>query len=109
MSEINFEDMNELMKQRREKLSNLRDEKKKAFGEKYEYTHKAEEVEDNFEELEEKEVKLTGRLMAVRIHGKASFADLMDMSGKVQLYVKQNNIGEDRYEFFQDLDLGDLV
>ncbi len=109
MSEINFEDMNELMQQRREKLSNLRDEKKKAFGEKYEYTHKAEEVEDNFEELEEKEVKLTGRLMAVRIHGKASFADLMDMSGKVQLYVKQNNIGEDRYEFFQDLDLGDLV
>ena len=109
MSEINFEDMNELMQQRREKLSNLRDEKKKAFGEKYEYTHKAEEVEDNFEELEEKEVKLTGRLMAVRIHGKASFADLMDMSGKVQLYIKQNNIGEDRYEFFQDLDLGDLV
>jgi lysyl-tRNA synthetase class 2 len=97
------------MLQRREKLSQLRDEKEKAFAEKYEKTNHAAEVEDNFEDLEEKEVKLTGRLMAIRTHGKASFADLMDMSGKVQLYVKQNNIGEDRYEFFQDLDLGDLV
>jgi lysyl-tRNA synthetase class 2 len=109
MSENMLEDMNELMLQRREKLSQLRDEKEKAFAEKYEKTNHAAEVEDNFEDLEEKEVKLTGRLMAIRTHGKASFADLMDMSGKVQLYVKQNNIGEDRYEFFQDLDLGDLV
>ena len=109
MSENMLEDMNELMLQRREKLSQLREDKEKAFAEKYEMTHHAAEVEDNFEELEEKEVKLAGRLMAIRTHGKASFADLMDMSGKVQLYVKQNNIGEDRYEFFQDLDLGDLV
>jgi lysyl-tRNA synthetase class 2 len=109
MSENMLEDMNELMLQRREKLTQLREEKEKAFAEKYETTHHAAEVENNFEELEEKEVKLAGRLMAIRTHGKASFADLMDMSGKVQLYVKQNNIGEDRYEFFQDLDLGDLV
>lgn len=109
MSENMLEDMNELMLQRREKLTQLRTRKKKAFAEKYETTHHAAEVEDSFEELEEKEVKLAGRLMAIRTHGKASFADLMDMSGKVQLYVKQNNVGEDRYEFFQDLDLGDLV
>jgi lysyl-tRNA synthetase class 2 len=109
MSENMLEDMNELMLQRREKLSQLREEREKAFADKYEVTYHAAEVENNFEELEEKEVKLAGRLMAIRTHGKASFADLMDMSGKVQLYVKQNNIGEDRYEFFQDLDLGDLV
>jgi lysyl-tRNA synthetase class 2 len=109
MSENMLEDMNELMLQRREKLSQLREEQEKAFAEKYEISHHAAEIEDNFEELEEKEVKLAGRLMAIRTHGKASFADLMDMSGKVQLYIKQNNIGEDRYEFFQDLDLGDLV
>ncbi|TDP88814.1 lysyl-tRNA synthetase class II [Halanaerobium saccharolyticum] len=109
MSENMLEDMNELMLQRREKLSQLREEREKAFAEKYEVTHHAAEVENNFEELEEKEVKLAGRLMAIRTHGKASFADLMDMTGKVQLYVKQNNIGEERYEFFQDLDLGDLV
>lgn len=109
MSENMLEDMNELMLQRREKLSQLREEKESAFAEKYQTTHHAAEVENNFEELEEKEVKLAGRLMAIRTHGKASFADLMDMSGKVQLYVKQNNIGEERYEFFQDLDLGDLV
>jgi lysyl-tRNA synthetase class 2 len=109
MSENMLEDMNELMLQRREKLSQLREEQEKAFAEKYEVTHHAAEVETNFEDLEEKEVKLAGRLMAIRTHGKASFADLMDMSGKVQLYIKQNNIGEDRYDFFQDLDLGDLV
>ena len=109
MSENVLEDLNELMLQRREKLSQLREEREKAFAEKYEVTHHAAEVEDNFEELEENEVKLAGRLMAIRSHGKASFADLMDMSGKVQLYIKQNNIGEERYEFFQDLDLGDLV
>jgi len=109
MSENMLEDMNELMLQRREKLSQLKEEREKAFAEKYEVTHHAAEVENNFEEFEETEVKLAGRLMAIRTHGKASFADLMDMSGKVQLYIKQNNIGEDRYEFFQDLDLGDLV
>lgn len=109
MSENMLEDMNELMLQRREKLSQLRNEREKAFADKYEATHHAAGIENNFEELEETEVKLAGRLMAIRTHGKASFADLMDMSGKVQLYVKQNNIGEERYEFFQDLDLGDLV
>jgi lysyl-tRNA synthetase class 2 len=109
MSENMIEDMNELMLQRREKLSQLREEREKAFAEKYEVNYHAAEVENNFEELEETEVKLAGRLMAIRTHGKASFADLMDMSGKVQLYIKQNNIGKDRYESFQDLDLGDIV
>jgi lysyl-tRNA synthetase class 2 len=109
MSDNILEDMNELMLQRREKLNELRGKKEKAFADKYNVTHHAEKVENNFDELEDEEVKLAGRLMAIRTHGKASFADLMDMSGQVQLYVKQNNIGEDRYEFFQDLDLGDII
>ncbi|MFW6001633.1 MAG: lysine--tRNA ligase [Halanaerobium sp.] len=109
MSDNILEDMNELMRQRREKLDELREKKEKAFADKYNVTHHAEEVEENFEELEDEEIKLAGRLMAIRTHGKASFADLMDMSGQVQLYVKQNNIGEDRYEFFQELDLGDII
>ncbi len=109
MSDNILEDMNELMRQRREKLDELREKKEKAFADKYNATHLAEEVEENFDKLEDEEVKLAGRLMAIRTHGKASFADLMDMSGQVQLYVKQNNIGEDRYEFFQDLDLGDII
>jgi len=109
MSDNMLEDMNELMLQRREKLDQLREEKEKVFADKYDVSHHAEDVENNFEELEDKEVRLAGRLMAVRTHGKASFADIMDMSGKVQLYIKQNNVGEERYEFFQDLDLGDIV
>lgn len=109
MSENVLEDMNDLMLQRREKLNQLREDKEKVFADKYLPSHHAKDVEADFAELEEKEVKLTGRLMAIRTHGKASFADLADMSGQVQLYVKQNNIGEDRYQFFQELDLGDLV
>ena len=109
MSENILEDMNELMLQRREKLAELREEKEKAFAEKYETAHHAAEIEADYEDLEDQEVKLAGRLMAIRTHGKASFADLMDKTGKVQLYIKQNNVGEEGYEFFQDLDLGDII
>ena len=52
---------------------------------------------------------IAGRLLAVRTHGKASFADLMDMEGKIQLYISVDDVGEERYEFFQDLDMGDIV
>ncbi len=79
------------------------------FGSKFEATHKASQVEDEFEVLEGKEVCLAGRLMAIRGHGKASFCDLVDLSGKVQLYVKQDHIGEDQYELFNLLDIGDIV
>lgn len=103
------EDLNDLMVQRREKLDNLKKNDIKPYGDKYDYTHHAIEIEENFENLEEKEVSLVGRVMAVRTHGKASFADLMDMTGRIQLYVKVNAVGEDRYDFFNDLDIGDFI
>ena len=59
--------------------------------------------------FEGKKVSLSGRVMAIRTHGKATFADLMDMSGKMQLFVSFDDVGEKRYEFFTDLDIGDIV
>ncbi|MFW5981775.1 MAG: lysine--tRNA ligase [Halanaerobiaceae bacterium] len=109
MSTETVEDINDLMLQRREKLEDLEKQNIKAFGDKYKVTHHASEIESNFEKLEEQEVSLMGRIMAIRTHGKASFADLMDMTGRIQLYVKVNQVGEEAYEFFSNLDIGDII
>ncbi len=109
MTEEIKEDLNDLMLQRREKVDQLEENNIKPYGKKYDYTHHAIDIEENFEELEEKEVSLVGRVMAVRTHGKATFADLMDMTARIQLYVKVDAIGEDRYEFFSNLDIGDFI
>ena len=101
--------MNRLMKQRLEKLEDIRENDKKGYDDKYEPTHHAREITDDFSELEGEKVSLAGRLMAIRTHGKATFADLMDMSGKIQLFVSFNKVGEESYEFFTDLDIGDIV
>ncbi|ADL11674.1 lysine--tRNA ligase [Acetohalobium arabaticum] len=105
------QDLNDLMLERRKKLDMLEEKGITVYGEKYERSHVAQEVIDNFEELkeDETEVRLTGRLMAVREHGKASFADIEDMSGRIQLYAKEDNLGEDLYELFMSLDIGDQI
>lgn len=76
---------------------------------RYDRTHSAGEIEPRFEELEGQEVVLAGRAMAKRLHGKAGFADLMDGSGRVQLYFKRDELGEQSYEQFVELDLGDIL
>ena len=81
----------------------------KPFGGKFGRNTDAKDCTDRFEELENKEVKLAGRVMAIRSHGKASFADLRDQSGKVQLYFKQDDLGDALYEQFLMVDLGDII
>ncbi len=76
---------------------------------RYDRTHSAGAIEPRFEELENAEVVLAGRIMAKRLHGKAGFADLMDGSGRVQLYFKRDELGEESFEQFTELDLGDIV
>src|SRR5690554_5680287 len=100
-----MEDINDLMLQRREKLEELENKNIKAYGDKYNSTHHATEIESSFEALEEKEVSLVGRIMAIRTHGKASFADLMDMTGRIQLYVQVNQVGQENYDLFSDIDI----
>src|SRR6056297_567546 len=102
-------DLNKLMKQKIEKMEDFRERGIKNFAKKYEVDTYAEEIKENFEEFEENKVKMAGRIMALRTHRKASFADIQDMSGKMQLYVKVDLIGEDRYELFTELDMGDII
>ena len=72
-------------------------------------THSAQQIIDSFEELEEKDVSICGRIMTWRDMGKANFIDIQDRSGKIQAYVRMNDIGEDEYKEFKKWDLGDIV
>ncbi|MBP2655839.1 MAG: lysS [Firmicutes bacterium] len=108
-TEITGEEMNELMRVRREKMAAIEARGIEPFGRKYNFTHRAAQVLEEFEQLEGKSVRLAGRIMAVRGHGKASFAHIMDMSGRIQLYFRQDVLGADGYEEFGLIDIGDIV
>lgn len=101
--------LSELMKVRRDKLSKLRADGVDPFGERFERTHHVRELLERFSELEGLEVAVAGRIMAMRGHGKATFADLHDASGKIQLHVRLDLLGEEIYRRFQDLDIGDII
>lgn len=103
------EDLNELMRVRREKLSEMRDKGVEPYGGRFERTHGARDILDGFEELENKPVVIAGRIMSRRGMGKASFAHIQDASGQIQIYVRSNDVGKDAYELFGKLDLGDII
>lgn len=103
------EELNELMAVRREKLKDLYDSGINPFGERFVRTHCAQEILDNFDSMEDQETVIAGRIMSLRTHGKASFADLMDSSGRIQLYLRINTLGEEGYGLFQTLDIGDII
>ena len=109
MSAEEYEELNKLRKQRLEKYEKLEEDKPDSYGIKYEKSHQAREVENNFEDLSGKQISLSGRIMAIRSHGKATFADLMDISGKIQLYLQFDKLGQEKYEAFQELDIGDVI
>ncbi|GGH39498.1 lysine--tRNA ligase [Paenibacillus segetis] len=109
-------EVSELLQIRREKLDELRGLGVDPFGGKYERTHNAGDILQQYdqlskEELEEKsvEVSIAGRLMAKRGMGKASFAHIQDLTGKIQIYVRQDSVPEVKYSAFSLLDLGDIV
>ncbi len=107
------EDLNEMMKVRRSKLDAYREMGVEPFGHRYEVTYHAQDVRKEFEGVEDEEehghVRLAGRLMAIRGHGKASFATLADRSGSIQVYFKLDILGEEKYAQFRLLDIGDIV
>jgi len=107
------EDINEMMQIRRDKLKTFEEMGVAPFGHRYEVTYHAQDIRDKFDELEGEEdgpkVRLAGRLMAKRGHGKASFAELMDMSGRMQIYFKYDVLGEEKYGQFRLLDIGDII
>ncbi|MDX9918155.1 MAG: lysine--tRNA ligase [Gudongella sp.] len=102
--------LNEMLQIRREKLAKLIEKGKNPFLiEKFDYTHHSKEIKDNFEAMENQEVAVAGRVMSKRGHGKASFIDIQDNDGRIQIFIKQDAIGEEEYEDLSLLDLGDIV
>lgn len=107
---IVLEDINKLMKVRIEKLEELKKENKNPYLiTKYDRDTFSKEVIDNFDKYEGKDVSVAGRLMLKRIMGKASFAHIQDSTGRIQIYVSINDLGEESYSDFKKLDLGDII
>lgn len=105
------EELNEQMAVRLEKARKLEEKGILPFGHAYEVTHHTKEVHDQVEAMEAAGtvVKVAGRLMAIRGHGKTCFMDLQDKTGKIQLYVRKDEMGEDAYSVVKLLDIGDIV
>lgn len=103
-------DINEIIKARRDKLQVLMDAGKNPYEiVKYDKDTNASDVKTRYDELEGKSVSIAGRMVSRRIMGKASFVNLLDQSGSVQLYVSKNDIGEDPYQDFKKYDIGDII
>ena len=104
------QDLNELLKVRRQKLADLQAAGKDPFKiTKYDVTHHSTDIKDGFEELEGKTVTIAGRIMSKRIMGKASFCNVQDLKGNIQSYVARDSVGEEPYADFKKLDVGDIV
>lgn len=104
------QDIHQLLKVRREKLTALQENGKDPFViTKYDVTHHSLEIKDNFETLEGKTVSIAGRVMSKRVMGKASFCNVQDLEGNIQSYVARDSIGEESYADFKKYDVGDIV
>lgn len=104
------QDVNQLLKIRRDKLAELQADGKDPFQiTKFDVTHHSQEVKDQFEDLEGKSVVLAGRMMSKRVMGKASFCNIQDLQGNIQSYVARDSIGEEEYKAFKKMDIGDIV
>lgn len=107
---IQEQDINQLLKVRREKLANLQEAGKDPFQiTKYDVTHHSKDIKDNYSELEGKTVRIAGRIMSKRIMGKASFCNIQDLPGNIQCYVARDSIGEESYADFKKYDVGDIA
>ena len=106
----NNQDINQLLKVRREKLAELQEQGNDPFTiTKYDVTAHTKQIKDNYDELEGKEVSIAGRMMSKRVMGKASFCNIQDRDGNIQCYVARDSIGEDAYKAFKKMDIGDIV
>lgn len=108
---LNETDLNEQMQVRLDKMHKIEEKGWKPFGYRYEYTHRSGDVKEQFEVLSEAEteVKLAGRVMAIRGHGKTCFMDMQDTDGRIQVYVRKDVLGEENYALIKMMDIGDTV
>lgn len=104
-------EINEQMQVRIDKMHKIEEHGWKPFGHRFLYTHRAADIAAQFDELSEKEteVKMAGRIMAIRGHGKTCFMDMQDKTGRIQVYVRKDVIGEENYALIKLMDIGDTV
>ena len=109
-------ELNDLLKVRREKLDVLKDNNIDPFGHRFDRSHTASKMLEEFdsftkEELaeQEKTVSLAGRIMTKRGKGKAGFAHVQDLTGQIQFYVRKDTVGDEQYELFDSMDIGDII
>ena len=104
-------EINEQMQVRIDKMHKIEEHGWKPFGYRFLYTHRAADIAAQFDELSEKEteVKMAGRIMAIRGHGKTCFMDMQDKTGRIQVYVRKDVIGEEHYALIKLMDIGDTV
>ncbi len=107
---VQEQDINQLLKVRREKLAELQENGKDPFQiTRYDVTHHSTDIKDHFDELEGNVVSVAGRMMFKRVMGKASFCNIQDLKGNIQIYVARDSIGEESYKDFKKYDVGDIL
>lgn len=103
------QELNEITKMRLTKLEQIKELGSNPFAYEFNRSHSAKGIIDNFEELEDKEVSIAGRIMSLRRMGKAAFAHIMDASERIQIYVRKDQLSEQEFDVFKLLDIGDIV
>jgi len=104
------ENLSEQRQIRREKLKALQDADRNPFVvEKWDITAHSKDIKENFDAMEDQEVSIAGRIMSKRIMGKAAFIDVQDKQGRIQSYIKRDDIGQEEYKWFKTYDIGDIV
>lgn len=104
------QELSEQRKIRRQKLADLRAAGRDPYlHETYDVTAYSKEIKDNYDDFEDKEVSISGRIMTKRVMGKASFCDIQDKDGRIQTYIKRDDIDQDEYKWFKTYDIGDIV
>jgi len=104
----NLNDTNELIKRRFEELGSLYEKGFEPFAYSFEVDNYSNFIKNNFEKLEQKNVKIAGRIMAIRRMGKASFTTIQDKQGRIQIYLRKDDVGE-YYDAFKLMDIGDII
>ncbi|NLI90635.1 MAG: lysine--tRNA ligase [Peptococcaceae bacterium] len=107
--EGNFDNFNELMKVRIEKLDDMRKKGIEPYADRYVRTHMSMEIIENFEELEGQEAFVAGRIMSKRDQGKVTFIHIQDMDGKIQAYIRMDEVGAENFEVIKTYDIGDII
>lgn len=104
-----MEELNKLILMRREKLHKIKEMGIDPYPYSFDRTHFSDEIKNTFDQLEHQKVTVCGRIMSVRLMGKAAFAHLQDQHGKIQIYVKSDKVGEENFNLFKLLDIGDII